>query len=366
MSKMRVCINGMTENDQIRGPVRYVYEIAANLPTSKYEVYLIAGSWQKNIYVELESKINVRYYNVNRSKISRALFFMFYMPWFMHKYSIDVYHIPDTNPIPIFKGKTKIISTIHDCAEYVVPQRFSYVQAFYRRVISWSQAKLSDSIITVSHSSKDDIFKYLNVAYAKINVIYNGITKLTNDVSTSDADVSYILYVGVLEKEKNVERLVEAYALLDESIRCDTKLYLVGRKGNAFKEIQYMVDKYSLSEDVFIYGYVDDKELERLYKNAMIFAYLSEYEGFGLPILEAMQYGIPVLTTNNSSLKEIAGNAALLTDTCVDQIKNNLSLLLEDENKRDYFSHQGMCKAKEYSWEVAAINTGLQYEHLFQ
>ena len=368
MSKHRVCINGMTENEQIRGPVRYIYEIASNMPTSNFDVYLVAGVWQKSIYESLENKVTVIYFDINRSKISRALFCFLYMPFLLSKYEINIYHIPDTNPFPLFKFNTKVISTIHDCAEYIIPHRFSVVQAFYRKVISRIQAKLSDSIITVSESSSNDIMKYHNIAKNKISMIYNGITKLVSEkvespdcAVLSDNDFSYILYVGVLEKEKNVERLVEAFSILDESVRKNTKLYLVGKKGNAYQDIIDVIEKYSIQNDVVVFGYVDDKELKSLYENALIFAYLSEYEGFGLPILEAMQYGIPVLTSNKSSLKEIAGDAALLSETSVAEIKNNLSLLLVDEQARINFSHKGLSKTKEFSWLKAAEDTELLY-----
>lgn len=365
MSKLRICVNGMTENNQIRGPVRYIYEIVANMSVDKFDIFLIAGEWQKDIYGPLENKVKVLYYDINRSKVSRALFFMFYMPWFLNSSEIDLYHIPDTNPLPIVKGKVKIVSTVHDCAEYVVPHRFSYIQSFYRRVISRLQVKFSDIVITVSQSSKDDILKYHNVLKDEVVVIYNGVTKIIDDVNEIEGEDPYILYVGVLEREKNVEKLVEAFALLDMDLTRNLKLYLVGRKGNGYEEVQQIINKYSLSEKVVLFGYVDDRELKSLYKNALIFAYLSEYEGFGLPVLEAMQYGIPVITTNKSSLKEVAGNAALLTDTTIDEIKNNLAILLMDEEKRQYYSRLGVCKAKEYSWQKAATDTGELYCSLF-
>ena len=365
MSKMRICVNGMTENNQIRGPVRYIYEIVANMPVDKFDIFLIAGKWQKDIYGPLEKKVKVVYFDINRSKVSRALFFMFYMPWFLKLSKIDLYHIPDTNPIPIVKGRVQIVSTVHDCAEYVVPHRFSYIQSFYRRVISRLQVKFSDIVITVSHSSKDDILKYHNLLQNKVVVIYNGVTKIIDDKIELEGAATYILYVGVLEREKNVEKLVEAFALLDKGLKQNLKLYLVGRKGNGYEEVQQIINKYSLFEKVVLFGYVDDRELKRLYTNALIFAYLSEYEGFGLPVLEAMQYGVPVITTNKSSLKEVAGNAALLTDTTIDEIKNNLTLLLMDKEKRQYYSRLGIDKAKEYSWQKAASDTGELYSSLF-
>jgi len=371
MSKIRICINGMTENEQIRGPVRYIYEIVSNMPTSDFDIYLIAGKWQKCVYESLEMKVNVIYFDINQSKLSRALFFIFYMPMVIKIYNIDIYHIPDTNPLPLFRRKAKVISTIHDCAEFVVPGRFSFFQTVFRKIISRFQALFSDCIITVSQSSKDDILKYHAISRTKVHVVYNGITRLPvelNDVPIREErkNIPYILYVGVLEKEKNVERLVEAFSQLKEGLKQSVKLYLVGRKGNAYDAICYVINKYSLHDSVEIFGYVEDYELNNLYEHALVFAYLSEYEGFGLPILEAMQYGIPVLTSNKSSLKEVAGDAALLTDTSVKDIKNNLTLLLSDVEMREMYKAKGKCKAQEFCWQKAAIETGLLYKQIIQ
>lgn len=366
MRTVKVCINGMTENEQIRGPVRYIYEIVANMPHDNYEVVLIAGSWQKDIYRDLESKVSVHYYDINRSKVGRALFFMLYMPWVLNRLRVDVYHIPDTNPLPIMRFGAKIISTIHDCAEYVVPHRFSRFQSLYRRIISAIQAKYSDLIITVSKSSMRDICKYLPVDESKVRVIYNGITSFENNarqVKESGSE-GYILYVGVLEKEKNVDKLLLAYAALPRALRDGLKVYLVGRKGNDYENIQSVINSHGLQDDVCIHGYVSDNELDGLYRSATVFAYLSEYEGFGLPILEAMQYGIPVLTTNKSSLNEIAGDAALKTDTSVEAIAKSLSRLLSSDELREKYVALGLEKCKKFTWIKAAEETATLYEQM--
>lgn len=367
MAKTRVCLNVMSENDQIRGPVRYIYEIIANMPTSDFDMYLVAGKWQKNIFASLEEKVNVIYFDINRNKVYRSIFLMLYMAWFIIKNKIDIYHIPDTNPVPIFRNKTKVISTIHDCAEFVVPERFSPIQAIYRKIISRVQAKLSDVIITISLSSKKDIVKYHHVSEKKVNVIYCGIKKFPEKLEHDNISIeseSYVLYVGVLEKEKNVDRLVNAFLQLKENERKGIKLYLVGRKGNGYKDIEDILRKYPSKNIVKIFGYVDDVELHKIYENALLFVYMSEYEGFGLPVLEAMQYGIPVMTTNKTSLKEIAGDAALLSDTTVIEIKNNLSMLLGDEKLREEYRERGNRKVLEFSWEKAAIETKEIYKQI--
>jgi len=370
MGKVRVCINGMTENEQVRGPVRYIYEIVNNMPHGELDLYLIAGSWQKQVYGPLEKRIKVFYYDINRSKVFRAIFFIIFVPWFLRKNKIEVYHIPDTNPLPLFRNNTRIVSTIHDCAEFVVPIRFSAIQSFYRRLISHIQAKYSDLIITVSNSSKSDIIKYHSIENEKIKVVYNGVSVIRERDSGDGSDIGiskpnkYILYVGVIEKVKNVELLVKAYAKLPNNVKSDVSLVLVGRKGNAYKDVQAIVDSEGLQSDVIIYGYLNDNQLANMYKDALLFVYVSEYEGFGLPILESMALGVPVLTSNKSSMKEIAGNAAILAETNVDDIKNKMQLLLGNEKMREEYKNRGFKLIDKFEWKKASKETCDIYKQL--
>lgn len=371
-NRARICINGMTENEQIRGPVRYIFELVNNLPQQKYEIYFIAGEWQKDVYRGIENKAKVKYFSLNKSKISRALFFMFYMPYFLLVNRISVYHIPDTNPLPIFSFSTKLISTIHDSAEYVIPFRFSKYQAFARRIISRLQAKYSDLIITVSESSKKDIVKYLRVPQEKIEVVYNGVThkKITNEDEVGNSknvfsDGHYILYVGVLEQGKNVDKLVQAYAEVLDIISEDISLFLVGRKGNAYNMILSIVNEHpQLKDRVVIWDYVSEADLADLYNNALIFAYLSEYEGFGLPILEAMSYGIPVVTSNLSSLSEVAGTSAYTVSPLIPDIKKALLKLVLNEKERSRLSILGLQRAAHFSWKKCGVETENIYSKL--
>lgn len=364
--KTRVCINGITENHEIRGPVRAIYELAAHLDTARYEIILLAGEWQRNIYHPLEGRIDVRYFDIGRSKVSRAMFFFFSMPKLLRSMTIDVYHIPDTNPLPIARCGARIVSTIYDSAEFVVPFRFSWYQAWYRRIISKLQGHGSDAVLTGSESSRKDLVRYLGIASDSITVTRLGVTPLTDGdpvrLRSSDApQLQYILYVGVLENAKNVDRLVEAYATLAPGLRQQFALYLVGRKANAYARICQLIKQHGIGDRIRVFGYIADDELNRLYAGACIFAYLSEYEGFGLPILEAMRYGLPVLAANKTSLPEVAGEAALLVNTDVASIAHGLDTLIRDADLRHELARKGLERADSFRWE----NTARQTEHVY-
>lgn len=369
--KLKICINGITENSEIRGPVRYIYELAAHMDTSRFDIVLLAGKWQRSVYGSLEERIDVHYVDVRRSKARRALFFFWSMPKLLRRMRIDVYHIPDTNPLPLSRGGARIVSTIHDSAEYVVPFRFSKFQALYRRVISKIQAHGSDAVITVSESSRRDLVKYLKIAPEVVTVTPLGVTPLADGIRALPMADSvtihsqYILYVGVLENVKNVDRLVEAYAALAPDLRQKFSLYLVGRKSNAFARISNLIQEHALSEQVRIFGYISEDELHQLYRGASIVAYLSEYEGFGLPILEAMRYGIPVLASNRTSIPEVAGEAALLVETDIASIATGLDTLLRDAALRENLASKGLARAATFQWEKTARETEGVYDQVF-
>ena len=369
-NKIRVCINGITENSEIRGPVRYIYELAAHLDVDSFEIILIAGEWQRQIYCSLEDRITVRYLDIGRSKVSRAMFFAFSMPKLLRSMKIDVYHIPDTNPLPIARCGARIVSTIHDSAEFVVPFRFSWYQALYRRVISKLQGRGSNAVLTVSESSRRDLIKYLGIAPGLVTVTHLGVTPLANCdtphlIDSDDLHSKYILYVGVLENAKNVDRLVEAYAMLAPELRPQFSLYLVGRKANGYPKIRQLIEQHGIGDNVRIFGYIDDHKLNQLYADACIFAYLSEYEGFGLPILEAMRFGLPVLAANKTSLPEVAGEAALLVDTSISSITHGLDTLIRDSHLRAELARKGLERAAIFRWEKTARETENVYQEVY-
>jgi glycosyltransferase involved in cell wall biosynthesis len=168
-------------------------------------------------------------------------------------------------------------------------------------------------------------------------------------------DQNYLLFVGTLEPRKNLLRLLTSYSRLPVSIKNKAILVIAGGKGWGGVDIKKTVRKLDLERHVRLVGYVDDTMLAALYKNALFLAMPSIYEGFGLPITEAMAHGTPVLTSNNSSMPEVAGEAGLLVDPLsVDSIQKGLIELLSNAKLRNRLASRAKDSAKRFDWDVSA------------
>lgn len=199
--------------------------------------------------------------------------------------------------------------TIHDMSLYAFPKWFRLLYRVVYKTNYAIQAKYSRGIFTVSEFSKSEIEKYLSVNAEKITVLRNSVDKAAIEQAANisvSPRIKEILLVGTLEPRKNIEFVVNAFLMANIK---DYKLIVVGGGGSAFSKVSY-----SQHENIVFCGYLSDEELLRKYKEASVFVYPSLYEGFGLPPLEAMQHGCPVLASNRASLPEVCGNAAIYFD----------------------------------------------------
>ncbi len=249
------------------------------------------------------------------------------------------------------------VVTIHDMATFLYPlQRGKKVSRRHNIRVRKVCQKVK-KIIAMSESTKKDLIRLLKVKPDKIQVIYPGKTefpaggRLPKDIISQ----KYILFVGTLEPRKNLKNLLEAYKLLSDDIRTEYSLVIVGAKGwNTAEEIKDIKE----TQGVKWLGYVSDKDLGELYKNAYIFAYPSLYEGFGLPILEAQQFGVPVLTSNVSSLPEAVGDGGLQVDPLdTNLIAKGLEQLIEDKNLHQELAQKAKAHAEKFTWVKAARET---------
>ena len=168
----------------------------------------------------------------------------------------------------------------------------------------------------------------------------------------------YYLFVGTLEPRKNLERLIHAHSILPNSIRNTTKLLIIGGKGWGDVNVEKIVKKFSMQENVEFWGYVDDSILAELYANALFLAMPSLYEGFGLPLIEAMAFGIPMLTSNRSSMPEVAEGAGIFVDPLnLASISKGLGLLLTDPSLRKNLGDRAAIRANKFDWNVTANET---------
>lgn len=264
----------------------------------------------------------------------------------------------NTGPLAVARQ----VVTIHDCAFYDQPEGFSRKFAAWYQFLVPRLARRIRKIITISQFSCDRLLEYCRVAREKIVVIPQGvdgrfrplspeaIAELRLKVQLPDR---YVLFVGNLAPRKNLLRLLAAWELVRPRFP-DTSLVLAGARNQVFRDAGLPAPP----PGVMAAGYVADEHLPALYCGAECFAFPSLYEGFGLPVLEAMACGVPVLASNVTSLPEVAGDAALLVDPySVEAIADGLARLLADAALRRELSGRGITRAAEFTWDRTAAQT---------
>ncbi len=288
----------------------------------------------------------------------------FAMPLKVHRDRLDVFHAQFIIP-PFLKCRT--VTTIPDIAFEHYPEFFpAYHVAWSKKLVPWS-ARHADHVITVSEYSKMDLVNRYGINPDKITVTYEAAEK---EYCPRDRELAreyiaqryriekpFILYVGRIQARKNLTRLVEAFGQIRRA-GFEHHLVLVGRSEWNRELLSARIVELGLSRDVVITGYVPKKDLPWFYNAADVFAYPSFFEGFGLPVMEAMACGTPVITSAGSSLEEIAGNAALIVDPVdVTTIRAALEELLGDRDLRQELGHLGIRRSSEFHTSRMALRT---------
>lgn len=292
------------------------------------------------------------------------------MPYLAWKYKLKCLHmqyfIPFVRPCPV-------VVTIHDISFEHFSDIFTKKEMFIQKKLIPYAAKKSDKILTVSEFSKKDICEKYHIPEDKVVVTYNGKNSLFRKMDSTDSEKQailnkfqlpeeYILYVGNIQPRKNLKRLLQAYVQYALENEDSKPLVIVGKKAWMYDSIFEEIKKNNLEERVYFTGYVEEEELISLYNIAMFFIYPSIFEGFGLPVLEAMSCGTPVITSNITSIPEVAGEACHMLDPFkVEAIKNALELFTKDENLRNEYREKGLEQAKKFEWSTTAKRTERVY-----
>ncbi len=268
------------------------------------------------------------------------------------KFDIDVLLCPSANGFFIKSNNVKSVVWIHDMNAF-----YEWMNPYYRlltRIRHPSVAKSADVIVTVSNFSKGEIQRLLNIPGLKIKVVYNGIDEyfLSNTRKINckfDYPEKYILFVGSAIPRKNLKRLILAYRRIKDKI--DEYLVIIGPKNKrVFGNVNLEDD-----EKIIVKGFVSKEELKYAYENASLFVFPSLYEGFGLPPLEAMACGTPVVASNTSSLPEVLGNSAhYVNPYSVESIADGILKVLDDDSYRKELVRKGLKQVKRYTWKKAA------------
>jgi glycosyltransferase involved in cell wall biosynthesis len=291
------------------------------------------------------------------------------LPGFVNRLKADVFHSPDF--IPPMRARGASVITIHDLAFLIYPHFLTKDSARYYGQIDRA-VRRADRIIAVSESTKGDLIRMLGTPEDKIRVIYEAAdplfqpedrpSALEQVQALFDLPGDFILFVSTIEPRKNVTGLLRAYRRLRDDYKLTPSLVLVGARGWLCDEVDELVDKLELRPYCFFLGSVGSHDLSHLYNAARCLVHPAFYEGFGLPPLEAMACGTPVVVSNVSSLPEVVGDAALLVNPENDEeITVALWRLLTEPPLWAELREKGLCRAAAFSWERAAQQTMAVY-----
>jgi glycosyltransferase involved in cell wall biosynthesis len=256
--------------------------------------------------------------------------------------------------------RTRAVVTVHDLGYLHFPAAHTRAQRLMLRLTTAWSARVAHHVLAISHATRDDLVRLAHVPAAKVTVVHHGVrTWQANLQDLTDANRRYFLYVGTVQPRKNLVRLIEAFACFcNQASTSGIELVLVGKRGWLSEAIERRASELGVAERVRFLGYVPDEELPALLHGALAFVFPSLYEGFGMPVLEAMAAGVPVLTSNTSSLPEIAGDAALLVDpTDTAAIAGGLARLAGEPALRAELHRKGLARAAAFTWERCAEET---------
>ena len=299
------------------------------------------------------------------------------IPIALRREHVDLFHAPHY-VLPALINCRSVV-TIHDCIHLMFPQYLPGRLAHgYARTSLWIAAHRSNRILTVSEASKADILRRFRVPADKVTVVYNAIDERLREVPPEEeferVRIRYqlrdpfALYVGNIKPHKNLERLIDAFDRLRRQEGFEAlKLVIIGDEISKYQGLRRAVHEHKLHKHVRFFGFVPLQTLSVLYRLASVFVFPSLYEGFGLPPLEAMASGTPVVTSNVSSLPEVVGDAAMLVDPYdPDSIAEGMKKVLTDESVRACLRQRGLEKVREYSWEQSIARIRDVYEEVMQ
>jgi glycosyltransferase involved in cell wall biosynthesis len=302
-------------------------------------------------------------------KLAKVFWPNLVLPGSAARQGLDVVHAT-THYGTFVPCRHKNVITVTDVSPILHPETHERGQVMYHRHVLPLVLQRADAIVTISESSKKDILSCYKVPEGKVQVIPLGVDghfvpdSGVENSFTATLPERYILNIGTLEARKNLPRLLEAYALARRK-GLTHKLLIGGARGWRLSDLAGIVEKYQLEEDVVFLGFVEDADLPLLYGRADFFVYPSIYEGFGMPILEAMACGTPVITSNCSSMPEVAGDAALLVAPLdVEELAGRMLELAGDSELRASLRQRGLARAADFTWQKTALETYAVYERI--
>ena len=354
---MRVGIDARVLADPLTGIGRYTTELTNELVKKTGEFLIYSGGlfptkrWQKG---------NVSFRSANlQNRAARMFWSQTQLPYWVARDYVDVFWGTSHRLPRYLPAGTARVVTIHDLVWKYQADTMRPLSQWLESVLMPQAIRMADIIIVDSISTAIAVKSQFPKAVSRVRVVYPGKTDLPAPCNLQSASIlkiknPYVLFVGTLEPRKNLQRLLRAYAMLDADVRSSVQLVIAGGEGWGNINLHQLIDELGLHDQVNLAGYVTDQQLSDLYAGCLFLAMPSLYEGFGLPIVEAMSYGKAVLTSNVSSMPEVAGKAAVLVNPIdVHSISSGLKVLLKKE-ERIKLEAESKKSSERFNWENSA------------
>lgn len=373
---MKILINALLLNNRFSGvqySTEHLLRSLASLRSGGHGITALTGAAYRG---PLAGDNGLRLDKVSfdtANRPARIMFEHFRLPGYFRRNGFQLYH--GTGYILPWTADMPSVLTVHDLIALDYPQYCRPENALYFRMGLPRSIKKADRIIAVSYAVKNDILRRFNIPPDRIAVVYHGVDptfkKVTNLFDLNRVRLKYnipdryILFVGNLEPKKNLRRLIDAFLHLKKEKAIPHKLLIVGQDGWKNNDVWRKIRTAGRASDIVCTGYVNREDLPAIYSMASLFAFPSLYEGFGMPVLEAMACGVPVLVSNTGALPEVAGNISPLVDPMdVQAIADGIFQLLDDERLRRTNIRYGLDRVRSFTWENTAWQTLEVYNSL--
>lgn len=372
--KGRIGIDAKILHNNVSGLERYMYQLIVHLSKidkeQNYSIFLYKPVFGNNVDCNVKEEIAKDPKDLVTSqnkKIACGEIQLFHVTW----QEMFLYH-----NLPLLWSKSSVL-TIHDLINLLNTEYHSSLRRIAYKILLKCAVKWADRIITVSEYTRQDVIRHLKADEKKIRVVYNAsdhrFQPILHKQTIENAKLkygiqsNYILTVGKFYTHKNIPHLIKAFKNLVSRGNTEHKLVLVGEKfwGPATLHIQRLINELDLEEKVILPGHIDDEDMPAIYNGADLFVLPSLHEGFGIPLLEAMACGIPVIASNVTSLPEIVGDAGILVNPYnIKELTQSMEVLLKDQELRHILIKKGLERSKTFSWEKCARETLEVYNEL--
>lgn len=337
-----------------------------------YAAHLVDGILKKDktnqyiLYTDCQIGIYKKFKNAETRIVSKkGLFWHKAVLNNAYKEELDLYFAPTSYIIPALHNpkKLKVIMTVHDLVAFLFPQKHNKKAVFTEKLTLQRALKKVVKILSVSENTKRDLINRFHCKEDLVDIVSNAASDIYEPIPTDiydhftqtyDIPKRFIFCAGTLEPRKNYPTLIKSFAkVLKEEP--DVKLLIAGKRGWMYEEIYQTIQQLGIEDSVKFLGYVPERDLVYLYNMATVFVWPSLYEGFGIPPLEAMQSGCPVVTSNTSSLPEVVGEGALTIDPkCDIALSEAILKVLKDKDLSAHLVKKGFHQSRKFSWKLSA------------